>query len=74
MSKNSFRAELAAERWGVGVAGGFEGVAVHLWAKRVSHVLRSRCGIEMSERDVVSHGPHNARCKKCLGTKGGRLD
>ena len=74
MSKNAFRAELAAERWGVGVAGGFGGVAVHLWATRVSHVLRSRCGIEMAERDVVAPGSHNARCKTCLGTKGGRLD
>ena len=66
MSKNAFRAELAAERWGVGVAGGFGGVAVHLWATRVSHVLRSRCGIEMAERDVVAPGSHNAKCKKCM--------
>lgn len=66
MSKSTFRTALPTDRWGVGVAGGFEGVAVHLWAKRVSHVLRSRCGIEMAERDVVAPGPHNAKCKKCM--------
>lgn len=72
MSKSTFRSDIPGDRWGVGTAGGFEGVAVHLWVKRVSHVLRSRCGIEMAERDIVVPGPHNAQCKKCLASAGKR--
>ena len=54
------------QKWGIGTAGEFGGLATHKWHHVEGQDLwRSSCGLEMAERDIERPNGHKT-CRKCF--------